>query len=222
MNQLRLALLQAEVHLPFGIKQGFYQLRHWLIEREGKKYASSVFVFSKIAIGSMTVAPVQAEFETNSILFYEMQRCNKLSKHPACLSLSTTLAAENFHITFTRSSQGDQTVLAFDIPITSKHMVPRQHQVGHEVIEVTHRGGMPKIFRPPGAPVYCESNREHWEKIVYKGLPSVRRKTVLTPNDKMTHSITRFGLLKDHVFSTSQGVYEATFVRCLSLSPINS
>ena len=198
MNQLRLALLQTEVHLPFGIKQGSYQLRHWLVEKVGRKHASRVFAFSKTAIGSMTVAPVQAEFGINSSLLNEV--------HPACLSLATTLSAENFHITFTRSSQGDRKVLAFDVPITKKKLIPYQHQFGGEMIVVAHTGGMPKLFQPPGAPVYCES-----EKIVYKGLPSVRRKTVLTPNSKMPNSVTRFGFLKDHTFSTSQGTYEANF-----------
>ena len=151
----------------------------------------------------MTVVPVQAEFGANSTLLSEIQLYRKLSEHLVCLSLATALAAENFYITFTRSSQGDQKVLAFDAPVPKKTLIPYQHQFGHEVISITHRGGMPKMFQPPGAPVYCESNREHWEKVVFKGLPSLRRKTVLTPNSKLPHSVSKFGFLKDHIFSSS-------------------
>ena len=211
MNQLRLALLQTDVNLPFGVKQGSYQIRHWIVETAGRKHSSLVFAFSKSAIGSMTVAQVQAEFGIHSLLLHELQGSARIAEHPICQDLAISLAAENFHITCTRSSHGDQRVLAFDIPIAKKSMIPYQHQFNQETVEVVHRGGMPKLFRPAGAPANCETNREHWEKIVYKGLPSTRRKTILTPNDKMPRSVTRFGFLKDHTFSASQTTYEVTF-----------
>ena len=120
MNQLRLALLTTEVCLPFGVKQGLFQLTHWKSPEDTQQNRCQSFFFQKSAVGGMTVLPLQVEFGLQSSTLYELQLVHDLSTHPFCQELSNTFEASNFNICYTRNGSSDLKVLTFDSPISYK------------------------------------------------------------------------------------------------------
>ena len=72
-----------------------------------------------------------------------------------------------------------------------------------------------------GLPVYSETNREHWEKVLNKGVSPLQRRSVLIPDANVPHSPARCGQLREHVstMSPSQetvtvGLEDAPFIFC--------
>ena len=88
-------------------------------------------------------------------------------------------------------------------------------------VQVAHRGGLPKVYLPNGLPVYNETDREHWEKVLNKGVSPLQRKSVLVPDVDAPHSPARCGQLREHssMMSPSQpavtiGLEDAPFIFC--------
>ena len=161
MNQLRLALLTTEVCLPFGLKQGSFQLTHWKSPEVTQQNRCQSFFFQKSAVGGMTVMPLQVEFGLQSSTFYDLQLAHDLSAHPLCQELTSRFDASNFIICYTRNGSSELKVLTFDSPIACKPHFPTRMHLQNDFVQITHRGGMPKVHQPNGIPVYSESNREH-------------------------------------------------------------
>ena len=129
--------------------------------------------------------------------------------------------ADNLAITFTRSQNGDVQVLTCDSPAVNKDRFPKRIRILNEMIQISHRGGLPKQYQHNGVPVFCESNREHWEKVLNKGISPQQRMSVLIPNDIMPHALSRFGQFKEHESITDRdlgalmvGLEDAPFVFC--------
>ena len=59
--------------------------------------------------------------------------------------------------------------------------------------------------------MYSETNREHWEKVLNKGISPLQRKSVLIPDTSTPHSSTRFGQLKEHISSADEKLRDFTF-----------
>ena len=72
INQLRLALLRTDIHLPTGLKQGSFQLRCWESNQAGVLKKHKVFYLHQSSVGGLTVIPVQAEFYQQSLVFQEV------------------------------------------------------------------------------------------------------------------------------------------------------
>ena len=89
MNQLRLALLPTEVCLPFGQKQGCFQLTHWKSPEVSSTNRCHTFLFQKSAVGGMTVVPLQVEFGLQSTALLDLQALPNLTAHPICQDLVT-------------------------------------------------------------------------------------------------------------------------------------
>ena len=188
MNQLRLALLHTDVGLPFGQKQGCFQLTHWKSPEVPSTNKCHRFIFQKSAVGGMTVVPLQVEFGLQSTALFDLQTSVDLTAHPICQDLVQRMEASNFSVCYTRSGNSDLKVLAFDAPVSYKQQVPLRIHIQQHYVQISHRGGLPKVHRPTGLPVYSETNREHWEKVLNKGVSPLQRRSVLIPDAEVPHS----------------------------------
>ena len=129
--------------------------------------------------------------------------------------LSNKFDASNFAITYARNGNSDLKVLTFDTPVANKPYFPKRMQL------ITHRGGMPKIHQPNGIPVYCETNREHWGKVLNQGISTLQRKNVLIPDASAPHSNVRCDQFPEHSSKSDTeqktitiGLENAPFVFC--------
>ena len=221
MNQLRLALLHTDVCLPFGQKQGCFQLTHWKSPEVSSTNRCHTFLFQKSAVGGMTVVPLQVEFGLQSTALLDLQTSHDLTAHPICQDLVQRLEASNFSICYTRSGNSDLKVLAFDAPASYRQQIPMRIHIQQHYVQVAHRGGLPKVYQPNGLPVYNETDREHWEKVLNKGVSPLQRKSVLVPDANAPHSPVRCGQLREHSSTTSPsqptvtvGLEDAPFIFC--------
>ena len=117
---------------------------------------------------------MQAEFLQQSHLFQELatlQTQQELLRHPVGQYLQNEYNAEHMAINFTRSHRGNCRVLTFDIPSSNKLKFPQPIVLQKETIQVTHRGGLPRDQTIIGPTVYSETNREHWDNVIQKGMP---------------------------------------------------
>ena len=146
MNQLRLALLPTEVCLPFGQKQGCFQLTHWKSPEVSSTNRCHTFLFQKSAVGGMTVVPLQVEFGLQSTALLDLQALPDLTAHPICQDIVQRFEASNFSICYTRSGNSDLKVLAFDAPASYRQQVPMRIHIQQHYVQVAHRGGLPKIY----------------------------------------------------------------------------
>ena len=143
LNQLRLALLHTDVCLPFGQKQGCFQLTHWKSPEVPSTNKCHRFIFQKSAVGGMTVVPLQVEFGLQSTALFDLQTSVDLTAHPICQDLAQRMEASNFSVCYTRSGNSDLKVLAFDAPVSYKQQVPLRTHIQQHYVQITHRGGLP-------------------------------------------------------------------------------
>ena len=213
INQLRLTLLRTDVHLPTGMKQGSFQLTCWKSTRTGLHKKHRVFLCQTSLVGGLSTIPMQAEFLQQSHVFQELSALSshrELSEHPVGKYLQSELSADNLAINFTRSHRGNCKVLTFDIPSSSKHKFPYSFAMQKETIQVAHRGGLPRDQSVTGPTVYSETNREHWENVIQRGMPGGFRKNVLIPDKSSVHSTARFDQLSEHTFTSDDTWHDIT------------
>ena len=187
MNQFRLALLRMEPHLPGGIKQGSCQVRYWKTNEPAMSRRHRLFCVHKTGVGGLTVVPMQTEFQLHSNILQELQSTECVEDHPRGVELTKKYSASNYAnyaISCTRSHRGDIKALTFDIPIAYKKNFPQQVHVGHDIFQVTHRGGVRRTHKAVGLQIYNETNPEHWERVIQKGLSPTQRKSVLIPDEQ--------------------------------------
>ena len=97
---------------------------------------------------------------------------------------------------------GDIKMLTFDTPMAYRRNFPQQVRVGQDIFQVTHRGGVPRTHRSTGIRIYNETNREHWERVIQKGLPPIQKKSVLIRNEQSNHSVKRFEQFTEHILES--------------------
>ena len=216
MNQLRLALLRTDIHLPTGLKQGSFQLTCWKSNRAGIQKKHRVFLCQISLVGGLTTTPMQAEFLQQSHLFQELvglQTQQQIVDHPVGQFLQIQYNAENLAINFTKGHKGNCRVLTFDIPYSTKTKFPQSFVFQKETIQIAHRGGLPRDQMITGPTVYCETNREHWDRVLQKGMPGSQRKNVLIPEKNSIQSTMRFGQLTEHLITVENDWHEVTLGR---------
>ena len=83
MNQLRLALLTTEVCLPFGLKQGSFQLTHWKSPEVTQQNRCQSFFFQKSAVGGMTVIAFASGVWSSIVYTLRFATCARFIRTPA-------------------------------------------------------------------------------------------------------------------------------------------